>query len=118
MFACALVIILLLLYKCVLVYSITIYAISAYRVLSRCVLIGETMSNDELNPEQKNDIKQKIWSLRNKMEEQFKQLEAIHTKPFQTVGDGVDALYAVYHTWDSGEYSELETLIQEIRGEA
>ena len=50
MFGCALVIIFLLLYKCVLVYSITIYAISAYRVLSRCVLIGETMtrtSNDE-----------------------------------------------------------------------
>ena len=75
------------------------------------------MKTGELTPEQKNDIKQKIWSLRNKMEEQFKQLEAIHTKPFQTVGDGVDALYTVYYTWNSNEYSELETLIKEIRGE-
>ena len=49
MFACALVIIFPLLYKCMLVYSITIYAISAYRVLSRCVLIGETMIQQEYN---------------------------------------------------------------------
>ena len=54
------VIILLLLYKCVLVYSITIYAISAYRVLSRCVLIGETMSNETINfyNSMRGDVKQ------------------------------------------------------------
>jgi len=71
----------------------------------------------ELTPKQKNDLYQKIWSLRNKMTAKLVELEAIHNKPFPTVGDASDALYTVYHTWNSDEYEELEELIKEVRGE-
>ncbi len=75
------------------------------------------MSTINTIPKQRNDICQKIWDLRNKMAEQMKKMEVLHAKQFQTVGDAVDALYAVHGAWDSKEYAELESLIKEIRGE-
>ena len=76
-----------------------------------------TMSETKLTATQKHDIYQKIWSLRNKMVEKLNELEYIHSLPFPTVGDGVQALHIVHKTWDSKEYNELEALIKEVRGE-
>jgi len=68
-----------------------------------------------MNAKEQNDLTQKIWSLRNKMEDQLKKLEKIHNIPFPTKEDGIKSLYMVYHAWDSREYNELEYFIKQLR---
>ena len=69
----------------------------------------------ELTFKQKHDLTQKIWSLRNKMVDQLKEMELIHEKIFPSIDDGIKALHIVHRTWDSKEYNELEKLILKIR---
>ena len=68
----------------------------------------------ELTPEEKNELFQKIWSLRNIMVDGLEKLEKIHNKPFPTVQDGSEALYSVYDVWNSGAYSNLEKFIKKM----
>jgi len=71
----------------------------------------------KLSTEQKEWIHTKVWDLRNKMEDQLIKLNEIHNICFPNDEDGAMALYAVYNTWNSKEYSDLETLIKSIRSE-
>lgn len=69
-----------------------------------------------MTDKQKHELYQNMWALRNKMTEQMEKLENVHAKSFPTVSDGIEALYAVHNVWNSKEYSNLESVINEIRG--
>ena len=71
---------------------------------------------DKLTSEQQKELTQNILNLKNELEHRFKQIEKIYSNPNHTIGDGVDALYTIYHAWNSDAYSTLETFIKEIRG--
>lgn len=76
-----------------------------------------TETTPKLTPEQRNELTQKIWSLKNDMEAATKRLNDILATPMPKVVDGSDAIWTVYNVWNGEAYSELEEVIKGIRGE-
>ncbi len=76
-----------------------------------------TETTPNLTPEQRNELTQKIWSLKNDMEAATKRLDEILGTPMPKIVDGSDAVWTVYNVWNGTAYSELETLIKNLRGE-